>query len=174
MNATADRFEGFTGTADVPSAFSLSGNTNADKMSAVPVPPSSLKLPGHLREQLIAAARAAYPRECCGLIEGVRRGATIEALILHPTRNLACEADRFEIDPAEQFRLLKRLRGTDREVVGCYHSHPNGEPVPSQRDLAGAGEEGFVWLIAAQNPDEPAALAAHVYADGAFHPLGLA
>ena len=133
-----------------------------------------LQLPANLYGQLIAEARAAYPRECCGLIEGVQRGETIEATKLHPTQNLAREPDRFEIDPAEQFRLLKTLRDTGHEIVGCYHSHPNGKPVPSARDLGGAGEEGFVWLIAAVGPAGHAALAAHVFAESAFHPLELA
>ena len=104
----------------------------------------------------------------------VRNGETVEAHKLHPTRNLAREADRFEIDPMEQFRLLKDLRGTERDIVGCYHSHPNGRAEPSPRDLASAAEEHFVWLIAALDADGAAALTAHVYADGAFHPLALA
>lgn len=133
-----------------------------------------LQLPANLRDQLIAEARAAYPRECCGLIEGVRRGETVEAIKLHPMRNLATARDRFEIDPAEQFRLLKSLRGRERDIVGCYHSHPNGKPVPSARDLAGAGEEGFVWLIGAVSPGQNHALAALLFAEGAFHPLELA
>jgi len=172
--AAGSRREDFTGTADVSSASALPDGSHADKMSAVPVKPLSLHLPSHLRDQLIAEALATYPRECCGLIEGVRRGETVEALKLHPTRNLAREADRFEIDPMEQFRLLKDLRGTERDIVGCYHSHPNGRAEPSPRDLASAAEEHFVWLIAALDADGAAALTAHVYADGAFHPLALA
>jgi proteasome lid subunit RPN8/RPN11 len=135
---------------------------------------SNLLLPAHLRDQLIAEAQATFPRECCGLIEGVRRDETVEALKLHPTRNLAREADRFEIDPMEQFRLLKALRGSERDIIGCYHSHPNGVAQPSPRDLASAAEEHFVWLIAALDASGAATLTAHVYAGGAFHPLGLA
>ena len=164
--AAGSRREGFTGTADVSSAFDLSGNADADKMSAVPVKPLSLHLPSHLRDQLIAEALATYPRECCGLIEGVRRGETVEALKLHPTRNLAHEADRFEIDPMEQFRLLKALRGTERDIVGCYHSHPNGKAHPSPRDLASAAEEHFVWLIAGVGGDGVTTVAAFVFDRG--------
>jgi proteasome lid subunit RPN8/RPN11 len=108
-----------------------------------------LVLPDALRTQFAAEARAAFPRECCGLIEGVREGDAARALKLHPARNLASEPDRFEIDPAAQFALLRALRGTERAVIGCYHSHPNGKAEPSPRDREGAGEEGFVWLIVA-------------------------
>ncbi|HUO91662.1 MAG TPA: M67 family metallopeptidase [Rhizomicrobium sp.] len=165
--------EDFTGTADVPpsllrsfgglasepaealakagpSASGLSGSASADKMSAVPVKSRSLVLAAALHRQLIAESRAAFPRECCGLIEGVRRGDTVEAIALHPTRNLATASDRFEIDPAEHIRLLRALRGTGRDIVGCYHSHPNVKAAPSARDRDGAHEKDFIWLIYAE------------------------
>lgn len=112
---------------------------------------ASLILPAGLRAQLADEARKAYPRECCGLIEGLVEGLVegdvARACTLHPTANLGTGDDRFAIDPAAQIRLLKALRGTARAVIGCYHSHPDGKAEPSPRDLEGAGEEGFVWLI---------------------------
>lgn len=135
---------------------------------------STLLLPGRLREILAADALRARPHECCGLIEGVVNRETARALVLHPAPNLAGESDRFEIDPREQFRLLRALRDSDRTIVGCYHSHPNGVAAPSARDLEGAGEEGFVWLIAALHPDAAVDFGAFVFAGGAFRPLALA
>ena len=114
-----------------------------------------------LREAILAEARAAHPRECCGLLEG--DGERIAAI--HPARNLADAADRFEIDPALQFRL----RREGRRIVGCYHSHPGGVAAPSRRDADGAGETGFLWLIAAGG-----ALAAYVWDGAAFVALALA
>ncbi len=52
---------------------------------------SILILPVSLRATLAAEALRAYPRECCGLIEGAARDDAIEALALHPARNLAKE-----------------------------------------------------------------------------------
>jgi proteasome lid subunit RPN8/RPN11 len=135
---------------------------------------SAFLLPVPLREQLASEALRTYPAECCGLIEGISRGETIEALALHPARNLASESDRFEIDPHEQFRLMHALRETDRDVVGCYHSHPDGVAAPSPRDREGAGEEGFVWLIAGVAANGTLELGAYVFAGGAFRPLRLA
>jgi proteasome lid subunit RPN8/RPN11 len=128
-------------------------------------------LPANLKQQLADEALAAFPRECCGLIEGMRRDGVIEALRLHPTRNLATRADRFEIDPMEQFRLLHALRDTEREIVGCYHSHPDGKAIPSARDLAAASEEDFVWLIVAVDSGSDVEIAAHLFVAGAFQPL---
>lgn len=106
-----------------------------------------LALPEDLRHQILAAARAAFPRECCGLILGVRHGGDAHALALHPARNVAAFSDRFEMDPADQFAALRAARATGQAVIGCYHSHPNGVAWPSARDLAGGGEENFLWLI---------------------------
>jgi proteasome lid subunit RPN8/RPN11 len=99
-----------------------------------------------LQTRIAEEALAAFPRECCGLMEGVRDGETVQVTALHPSPNLADDPDRFEIDPALQFRLMRE----GRPVVGCYHSHPQGTAVPSRRDVESAGEAGLVWLIAAR------------------------
>ncbi|HEY5239503.1 MAG TPA: M67 family metallopeptidase [Rhizomicrobium sp.] len=125
---------------------------------------ASLVLPDELRVQLEREAREAFPRECCGLIEGAYKEGVAHATALHPTRNLSSDADRFEIDPAEQFRLMREAREHGTEIIGCYHSHPNGSAEPSPRDLEGAGEEDFLWLIAAlTNASQPVALRAFVF-----------
>ena len=122
-----------------------------------------LFLPDDLRLQVLTAARAAFPRECCGLILGVRSGGDAHALALYPARNAAALSDRFEIDPADHFAALRLARAGSQQVIGCYHSHPNGVAWPSAQDLKGAGEDGFAWLIAGK--DE---LKAFVYRGGAF------
>jgi proteasome lid subunit RPN8/RPN11 len=129
-----------------------------------------VRLRANHRAQLEKEARAAFPRECCGLIEGRRDGDNLEVLALHPCRNLANGNDAFEIDPAEQFKLMRSLRGTERAIIGCYHSHQNGRPEPSPRDLAGANEDGFLWLIAAIGDNKPG-IGAHLWQAGRFVPV---
>jgi len=127
----------------------------------------TLILPPTLADQIMREARAAHPAECCGLIEGrIEAGTVARALACHPTRNLAQNPDRFEIDPAAHIALLRALRGTDRRLIGCYHSHPNGRPEPSAHDLGGAAEDGFIWLIAGAH-----AMAAFCHTNGVFHPV---
>ena len=109
-----------------------------------------LILPDDLRTQLLAAARAALPQECCGLLEGVRDGETVCVVALHPAANVSLAPETgFEIDPAAHFALQRALRGTEQAVVGCYHSHPNGRAEPSPRDRAGSCEDGWIWVIIA-------------------------
>ena len=132
----------------------------------------SVRLWPDQRSQLEREARAAFPRECCGLIEGKRHGEHVEIVALHPCRNLADRDDAFEIDPADHFRLMRRLRGSDHEIIGCYHSHLTGNPEPSPRDLASASEEGFVWLIVAAGDDVPR-IGTYVYNDGRLAPVSI-
>ncbi len=60
-------------------------------------------------------------------------------------------------------------------IIGCYHSHPNGVPAPSQADGEGAAEQGFLWLIAALNAAaaQPE-LSAFVYSADGFTEIGVA
>jgi desampylase len=131
-----------------------------------------LALPARLGEQLKRDAKTAFPRECCGLVEGVCEGPAASAFALHPASNLACEPDRFELDPVVHIALLRTLCGTGREIIGCYHSHPNGRPEPSPRDIAGAGEARFLWLIAAlKSKDADPVIAAFVWTGSTFAPV---
>lgn len=135
---------------------------------------SHLHLPEGLRAQIREEASTAFPNECCGLIEGAREGESVSVLALHPARNLATRSDRFEIDPAEQFRLMHALQGTGRAIVGCYHSHPNGIAEPSAFDQECASGEGFVWLIAAvKATSKNADISAFFFENRAFLPVVL-
>jgi proteasome lid subunit RPN8/RPN11 len=137
----------------------------------------ALGLSAALCEQLKREAQVAFPRECCGLIEGVRCPLALisskgEAIALHPMRNFAPDSDRFEIDTAAHIALLRSLRGTGRDIIGCYHSHPNGRPEPSARDIGGAGEQDFLWLITAlASADAAPQMACFFWTGSAFAPV---
>lgn len=109
----------------------------------------SLVLEKSLRDRIASEALKELPRECCGLIEGMLEDHGARAIAAHPVRNLAEAPDRFEIDPAEHIRLLRKARETGRAIIGCYHSHPNGKPEPSSHDRENASDAEFIWLIAA-------------------------
>jgi proteasome lid subunit RPN8/RPN11 len=123
------------------------------------------------KRRLEREALDACPFECCGLIEGVRQ--EMRVIRLHPVQNLASRPDTFEIDPAEQFRLKRALRGSGHTIVGCYHSHPDGLAEPSPRDVLGAAEEDFLWLIAGVN-GRNVKVGAFLWQNGAFAPISIA
>ena len=132
-----------------------------------------LALPREFRTRIESESRAAYPNECCGLVEGVREGDSARVLALHTARNILAARDRFEIHPEDHFAALKTARDRGHAIIGCYHSHPGGAPQPSETDLSGAGEENFLWLIAAiSRADAPGLFGSFVYRAGAFEPVG--
>jgi proteasome lid subunit RPN8/RPN11 len=108
----------------------------------------------HLADELAAAvlqaAARAYPNEACGLIEGIDTKGGWRALFIHEAANVADDpARRFLIDPQVQFALMRKLRGSEKRIIGCFHSHPNGRAEPSATDRANAYESDFVYVIAA-------------------------
>jgi proteasome lid subunit RPN8/RPN11 len=127
-----------------------------------------MTLPQDLRAQILREAQTASPRECCGLLEGMRQNGSFRVRALHPVRNLSSDPARFQMDPQNQFAAQKCARAGGAAIIGCYHSHPGGRAEPSAADRAGAGQDNFLWLIAAD--DE---LRAFVYSDGDFIGLGI-
>ena len=98
--------------------------------------------------QIVDAAEAAYPGECCGLIVGRQHAnGTVEAVRAHPSANLRKQDKQFEIDPRLWVDLARALGRGPMKVVGLYHSHPDGPAQPSAIDLEAAWGEDLVWLI---------------------------
>ena len=131
-----------------------------------------LHIPDELAARVLIAASSAYPNECCGLIEGVDAADGLSATAIHEAENIAKDPrHRFLIDPQVQFDLMRRLRGADTRIIGCFHSHPNGEAKPSATDRAEAYESDFVYLIAGGSPDV-FTLKAYLFTDAlGFTPL---
>ena len=79
----------------------------------------------------------------------IGEGRRIDAIV--PTTNVAANPlTAFEVDPASLLRTHRAAREAGQAVIGSYHSHPNGHPLPSARDTARANGSGEIWLIAAQ------------------------
>ena len=94
---------------------------------------------------MLAHARRARPRECCGLLVG-GRGRVKTAV---PMPNLARTRTRFQIDPRAHIALQRVLRviAPALSIVGVYHSHPRGRAVPSETDIAEAQYPDWIHVI---------------------------
>ena len=97
-------------------------------------------------QQLKDEAEKVFPAECCGLLIG-RGSESLEVTDVITADNLSQSSDRFLIDPQVQFDWMRKLRGTERRIVGHYHSHPNGLAKPSNYDEAVAVDRHQVWII---------------------------
>jgi proteasome lid subunit RPN8/RPN11 len=95
----------------------------------------NLTLAPGILEDVIAHAKAAYPKEGCGLIAGMRPSASLEGRRFIAMTNIAGSAAEFEMDPAELIKTLKDLRNGGEDLVAIYHSHPHGPAFPSKTDI---------------------------------------
>lgn len=99
------------------------------------------------------AARAAAPQEACGLLLGRNEAGRVVLSACVPSQNIAADPiRRFEVDPAIRLRVQRETRDGGDAMVGLYHSHPAGAPVPSATDRECLYEPGLVWLIAGRGP----------------------
>lgn len=95
-----------------------------------------------LRKEAIRA----QPEECCGLLLG--QGLRIERAV--PAANINPDPlHHFEIDPIALIAAHKAARTGGPQVLGYYHSHPNGRREPSAEDIAMAERAGRIWAIIA-------------------------
>jgi desampylase len=100
---------------------------------------------GTIATLLEEAARAA-PQECCGLLLG--QGRRVEEARL--AANIADDPLlRFEIDPAALIAAHREARAGGAALIGYFHSHPQGHPLPSATDCEHASGDGRVWAIIA-------------------------
>ena len=97
-----------------------------------------------LFRKIIDIADDAYPLECCGLLLG-RAG---RITVARECRNVhVAPATHFEIDPQTLIDAHKTERGGGLRLMGYFHSHPTGDPRPSETDRAMAAHDGKVWAI---------------------------
>ena len=126
-------------------------------------------------EAIAAAAAAAFPEECCGLLVGGRDGDALVAAQIVAAANVAHKPRRrFEVDPATLFEAHRCARAAGQSVIGHYHSHPGGSAMPSAHDRARAYAEGEVWLIVAEDGTGAAgagAARAHIFEGGGFREI---
>jgi proteasome lid subunit RPN8/RPN11 len=102
-----------------------------------------VKISRTLLDEILVAA-AGQRQEICGLLLGEE--GRIDAIL--PAANVAPDPARhFELDPAVLLRAHRAARAGGPRIVGHYHSHPSGHPVPSTTDAACAVPDGSLWLI---------------------------
>lgn len=128
----------------------------------------------HLRA-ITDAAEAAWPEEACGLLVGrTGPGAVWRADGVEPAANIADDRrHRFEVDPGVHIGLERELRGTDRAVIGVYHSHPGGPARPSATDRDMVYEPHLVWLIVSVHEGQAIHTAAWMPTGDSFRPVAI-
>jgi len=72
-----------------------------------------------------------YPNEMCGILAG-REGRVEKVYCMTNARPGPVS---YEMEPEEQFRVMKDIREAGLEMLGMFHSHPGGQAYPSSVDV---------------------------------------
>ena len=91
------------------------------------------------------------PNECCGLLVGAHHKHSVKITELYKSQNQTSgnPTRSFEVDPKLRFDVMRDTQSRDDgvDIIGHYHSHPNGPAEPSATDLSMAYEPDMVWII---------------------------
>ncbi|HEX6293291.1 MAG TPA: M67 family metallopeptidase [Herpetosiphonaceae bacterium] len=104
---------------------------------------------------------AAADAEVCGVLLGRRAPHIALTMIVaghnvHPTPR-----QHFLLDAPTLLKGDARARAAGDELIGFYHSHPNGSAVPSPHDRRDAWP-GYVYLIVAVERGQPRSVCAWI------------
>ncbi len=82
-----------------------------------------------------------FPNETCGILAG--RCGRVEKV--YSMTNAKPSPVYYEMDPDEQFRVMKDIREKGLMMIGIYHSHPSGPAYPSHVDVERAYWPGTLY-----------------------------
>jgi proteasome lid subunit RPN8/RPN11 len=102
-----------------------------------------MRVPKAMYEEMLDHARAEAPNECCGLIGG-RDG---DLTTLYRAENSEGSPLRYNLDPQDQFRIMRQMEESGEELAAIYHSHTHSPAYPSQTDVNLAFYPDALYLI---------------------------
>lgn len=95
-------------------------------------------------QAIVDHARQSAPVEACGLIAG--RGSRAWQVL--PLDNVAQNPQKtYLIDAGQLAQAVRAFEGQGLSVIGIYHSHPSGDPIPSHADLQEAHLPHTAYVI---------------------------
>lgn len=133
-----------------------------------------VELSADLLSRLEVEALRAEPYEACALLLGHadENGVAVKDIAFSANVTESDPKATFEIDPTLYIRCQKEARQGGPQVVGIWHSHPGGKPLPSETDKARSVEPEWLWIITAVNDGQAESLGyrADAQAPEVMHP----
>jgi proteasome lid subunit RPN8/RPN11 len=103
-------------------------------------------------DAIVQHAQADSPREACGIIAG--SGEQAQRVIA--VANVASDPLYFYQLDSEAFeRAVRACRADNLLLIGIYHSHPRGEPIPSLTDVEQAPPLATAHVLVGLRHQEP-------------------
>jgi proteasome lid subunit RPN8/RPN11 len=86
-------------------------------------------------ERMEASVSEVDPEEACGYLAGKIVGDTAFIQAVIPIENIKHHQASFRMNPQEQINALYWMDENQMELLGFYHSHPDGPAYLSETDL---------------------------------------
>lgn len=120
---------------------------------------------------MLAHAENSLPNECCGLLAGDLLAGDLggQVRFVYPLTNSNSSPVSYTIDAGEHFAAWKHAERNGWELIGAFHSHPNGPSHPSATDRALASERDWIHVIVSNGT-----LNAYRIVDGLATPVEIA
>jgi proteasome lid subunit RPN8/RPN11 len=112
-----------------------------------PVRRLHIRLPEPWRDEILRCSVKGLPNEACGLLLGHRDDPRAEVLRVWPAANILARVDRYEIPPETVLAADRAARQAGQLLLGAWHSHPGGAPLPSATDRAEAWPDWCYLII---------------------------
>jgi [CysO sulfur-carrier protein]-S-L-cysteine hydrolase len=125
-----------------------------------------MRIPSHIRDDMVAHARAQLPNEACGFLAGT--SGRVERF--YPVANRDGSPFTYLMDPAEQQRAQDDMDARGLDLLGVFHSHTGTAAFPSPTDVSRAywpdrdplsGEHMLIFpetsyvIVSLADPDHP-------------------
>lgn len=84
-----------------------------------------------ISEKIIKHCKDRFPEEACGILAGKKN--KIETA--YPVKNTDKSPVSYFMEPKEQLKIMKDIRGQGLEMLAIYHSHAFSQAYPSKKDV---------------------------------------
>jgi proteasome lid subunit RPN8/RPN11 len=112
-----------------------------------------------LENDLLSACRRRLPYEMCGIIYGTMSDGRLSADGYDLVRNSSSSAvDTFSFHPGDWVSVYFHAQKNQRNIVGFFHTHPQGTALPSIKDEQGWIPWGTYWIISLTNSNSEIAV----------------
>ena len=111
-----------------------------------------LEIPSHFYNEIISHSKEEAPNECCGILVGTNN----EIEDLFRATNSEHSPYRYNVDPADLFRIHRTCEENNWDFIAIYHSHTHTEAYPSPTDIRLASWPDTFYIIASlEDPSRP-------------------
>ncbi len=116
------------------------------------------------KEKMIRHALSELPNECCGVLTGTANRATQVFCM----KSVPASPDAYFMDPEQQVEVFSRMHQRGENLVGIYHSHPEGPDIPSGSDLQFAFHPESAYIILSLKDRQRPAIKAFILENSQF------